>query len=62
MPRTPHRVADDHAVRQRTVVMRAMRAYRKERIAMTSEKHVIGIDAADDHCAIRKIAQTAHRS
>ena len=57
VPGTPHGVSHDHAVCERTVVVRAMRAYREKRIAMTSEKYVIGIDAADDHCAIREIAK-----
>ncbi len=57
MPRTPNGLADDHSVRQRTVVVRAMRTHREERIATAGEKNVIGIDAADDHCAIRKIGK-----
>jgi hypothetical protein len=34
-----------------------MRTRGEERIATAGEKNVIGIDAADDHCAILKIGK-----
>ena len=55
MPGTPHRVVDDQAVHERPVVVRAVCADRKERITAPSEKNVVGIDAADNHPAVRKI-------
>ena len=57
MPGTPYRVPDEQPVGQWTVIVGAVRAHREERIASARQERVLGIDASDQHPAIRKITQ-----
>ena len=57
VPRTAHRVTRDHAVGERPVVVRAMRAHGKQRIAAAHEQSFIVAHSPRDH---RRVAQTSH--
>ena len=55
MPGTPHRVADQEAVGEGPVVMRAIRAHREEGIAAPREDGLVAIDTARHDRTVRKV-------
>src|SRR4029450_3452441 len=57
MPGAPHGVADDQPLRERSVVVRAMRADGKQRLAPSHDDDVIVFDTTGDGRAIWKIAE-----
>src|SRR5262245_34509617 len=57
MPRTTHGVVDDQTVRERSVVVRAVRADGEQRIAPPRQNHFFGVDAPEHHPAIRNSVQ-----
>ena len=55
VPWAPNGVADDQTFDERAVIVRAVGAKGKDRIARSNEQHVFFIDAAQDLPSIRKV-------
>ena len=55
MPGTAHRVADDQALGERPVVVRAVRADREELVAAPRQDHLVVVDAATDDGTVRDV-------
>ena len=59
MPGATHGVVDDQALRQRSVVVRALRAYGKELFTAANQDHLFSLDVPEHDAAIRQIVTVA---
>jgi hypothetical protein len=55
MPRAAHGVADDEALRERTVVMRAVSAYCEKLLAAPDQQHIVPVDMTKKLSSVRDI-------